>query len=127
MNNKGQSLVLFILIIPILIGIMALVIDCGKVLYTKSKQENTIELILEYTKEDLKNNTLEEEKVKKLIDKNLENNKNIITIEKEKVSILTKEEVEGIFSKILGFKEFKVETKIISYLDNNKVKIEKIK
>ena len=64
MNNKGQSLVLFILIIPILIGIMALVIDCGKVLYTKSKQENTIELILEYTKEDLKNNTLEEEKEK---------------------------------------------------------------
>ena len=127
MNNKGQSLVLFILIIPILIGIMALVIDCGKVLYTKSKQENTIELILEYTKEDLKNNTLEEEKVKKLIDKNLENNKNIITIKKEKVSILTKEEVEGIFSKMLGFKEFKVETELISYLDNKKVKIEKIK
>ena len=44
MNNKGQSLVLFILIIPILISIMALVIDVGKLLTTKANQENTIKL-----------------------------------------------------------------------------------
>ena len=33
LNNKGQSLVLFIVIIPIIIGIMVMVIDIGNVIY----------------------------------------------------------------------------------------------
>lgn len=48
LNNKGQSLVLFILIIPILLGIMALVIDVGQALNQKNELNNTIEFILEY-------------------------------------------------------------------------------
>ena len=40
MNNKGQSLVLFVLIIPILLGITALVIDVGKTISTKNNINN---------------------------------------------------------------------------------------
>lgn len=127
MNNKGQSLVLFILIIPILVGIMALVIDLGKVFTTKSNQENVLELVLEYSLEDKKTNTLQEESIKKLVDKNLEQNKNTINIEKHVITISTKGEVEGLFSKLLGFNKFKVETELVGYLEEDKLKIKKIK
>ena len=48
LNNKGQSLVLFILIIPMLIGIAALVIDVGNAYNQKNEMNNAIELVLEY-------------------------------------------------------------------------------
>ena len=50
MNNKGQSLVLFILILPILLGIMVLVIDVGNAIYTKNKINNIT--IIKLNKED---------------------------------------------------------------------------
>ena len=48
LNNKGQSLVLFILIIPMLIGIAAIVIDVGNAYNQKNEMNNAIELVLEY-------------------------------------------------------------------------------
>ena len=47
-NNKGQSLVLFVLMIPILLGIMALVIDVGNAFNQKNNLDNTILFIIEY-------------------------------------------------------------------------------
>ena len=42
MNNKGQSLVLFVLLIPIILGIITLVIDVGKSLVEKNSINNKI-------------------------------------------------------------------------------------
>lgn len=42
MNKKGQALVEFIIILPILIFIMLAIIDYGVISYTKSKMENII-------------------------------------------------------------------------------------
>ena len=47
MNNKGQSLVLFVLIIPIILGVTALVIDVGETVLTKNSINNKIEMIIE--------------------------------------------------------------------------------
>ena len=51
LNNKGQSLVLFIIFIPILLGIMALVIDLGNAISKKSEIDSVLELVLEYALE----------------------------------------------------------------------------
>ena len=48
LNNKGQSLVMFILIIPILLGIMAMVIDIGNVIYNKQDIDNINKIIIDY-------------------------------------------------------------------------------
>lgn len=48
LDNKGQSLVMFILLIPIMLGIMALVIDCGNVMVRKNEIGNVIEMVLDY-------------------------------------------------------------------------------
>ena len=48
LNNKGQSLVMFILIIPILLLIMILVIDLGNIIVTKTHLDNTNYLVIDY-------------------------------------------------------------------------------
>ena len=48
LNNKGQSLILFIIFLPALLGIMALVIDVGNSLTKKHETDNVIEFILNY-------------------------------------------------------------------------------
>ena len=48
LNNKGQSLVLFIIILPILIFILILVIDVGKIIVLKQELNNISEFVLDY-------------------------------------------------------------------------------
>ena len=48
LNNKGQSLVMFILIIPIFFGIMVLVIDIGNVIYYKQDIDNINKVVINY-------------------------------------------------------------------------------
>ena len=47
-NNKGQSLVMFALIIPIFLLILTLVYDVGNAIYEKDRLSNTNYLTIEY-------------------------------------------------------------------------------
>ena len=117
LNNKGQSLVLFILIIPILLGIMTLVLDVGNVLIQKNEMDNQIEFILDYgltnkieqieqetvseeakneLSEDEKKDTLSEEKttelekLKTLLDYNQKNSQNKVIAQEDSIIISSK-------------------------------------
>ena len=48
LNNKGQSLVMFVLIIPIILLILVLIYDVGNALYEKNRMSNTNYLATNY-------------------------------------------------------------------------------
>ena len=124
LNNKGQSLVLFILIIPILLGIMALVIDVGNALNQKNKMENTIEFVINYgLEEEIK----DEQELKTLLNYNLEDCENTLRITENKIIVSSTSYVEGIFTKILNIKGFLIKSRYQGYLDGDTKRIEKIK
>ena len=152
LNNKGQSLVLFVVFLPILLIIMTLVIDIGNVFVTKCEIDNVIEFILEdelsdlnYASEenkDLDSNELEnsfisekifnedellilEDKINLLIDYNLKNNETLVLIKDGIITVNSKAYVEGIFSNILNIKGFKIESEYRAYIDNKR--LEKVK
>lgn len=53
MNKKGQVLVVFVLLLPLIIVFLGLVIDIGNSLVTRKKYENTIKDVILYNyKED---------------------------------------------------------------------------
>jgi len=52
MNNKGQALVEFVLILPIFILILFVIIDFGMIINTKSSLENKSVDIVEFVKND---------------------------------------------------------------------------
>lgn len=122
MNNKGQSLVLFILIIPILIGIMAIVIDCGKVFLCKNRQENVLTLALEYGLTGEKNTVIED-----ILDKNFDDGEHKVVWNGDKVSIVVREKVNGVFSSLFGFSTFDVVSQYQGSVIEGKKRIEKVK
>jgi len=48
LNNRGQSLVLFVITLPILLIILVIVIDIGRVISLKQELNNISELVLDY-------------------------------------------------------------------------------
>lgn len=50
-NEKGQALIEFVIIIPILIMILFIIIDFGNIMYEKNKLENTSTDIISLYKE----------------------------------------------------------------------------
>lgn len=76
LNNKGQSLILFVLMLPVLLFVMILVIDMGNLMVEKQKLNNINYIMIDYglsnlTKEDLEeyiynNLKLNDEKIDKI-------------------------------------------------------------
>lgn len=126
MNNKGQSLVLFILIIPILVGIMAVVLDVGKVYSYKEKQESVLELMIVYGLDSMEDEDVEE-KIRSLLALNLKEDTYQFKIENDEIYMMTSGQVEGIFSSMLGFLKFDVKTEFHGFYRDGKRMIEKVK
>lgn len=123
MNNKGQSLVLFILIIPILLSFTALVIDVGRAVSEKSSLNNKIELIIECGLED----NLTNDEVNELTEHNLSDYDYEVNINDNVIEINASTYVEGIFSNILDFKGFNIESEYRGFMADEKMIIEKVK
>lgn len=122
MNNKGQALVVFILILPIIIMLGAFMIDSGVIINENIKLNNVTENIV---KETLKK-SLSKEKVNNLIDENLDSvysKKISIDDNKVKINIITK--IKPIFGKIIGYKEYELESNIEGSLSSDKIIINK--
>jgi len=122
-NRKGQSLVLFVLMIPILLGIMALVLDVGKVFNQKNELDNITEFVLRYGLED----SISEEELLKLMNYNTKKEISQVVIREDEIWITSNVYVDGIFSSILGFDGFFVKSEYKGYWDGDKKIIEKVK
>lgn len=71
LNNKGQSLVMFILIIPIIILVLILVVDIGNAIYIKNKLDNVNYLVMDYALDNKNSSNLNEEVIT-LVNKNMD-------------------------------------------------------
>ena len=55
LNNKGQSLVMFIVLIPIVLLVFTLVYDVGNAIYEKERLSNTNYMTIEYALDNINN------------------------------------------------------------------------
>ena len=126
LNNKGQSLVLFVIVLPILLLIVILVIDIGKALVLKQELKNISNIVLDYGLDNLDKEEIKFELVN-LVELNNNEIDNVnINIDDSKIYIELSEDVKGTFSGIIDISVFNVETSYVGYIkDNNKV-IERI-
>ena len=123
LNNKGQSLVLFIMIIPILLLIMVFVYDMGMLLYEKDRLSNTVNMAIDYT---LDNKEVSNEEIEELIDRNI-NRKVEIKIDRDNdsIKIEVSEEAKFIFSNLFDFDFTKIDIKYEGKIVDNKKIIER--
>ena len=123
MNNRGQSLVLFVLIIPILLGIMAMVIDLGNAYVLKNSLDNITELVLDYS---LDNSTdIKDTDIIELMNLNTKKEISSVINNGDTIILKTEANINGIYSNLFNIPGFRVVSKYKGYIKNNKKIIQK--
>lgn len=104
MNNKGQTLVMFVLVLPILFIILTLVIDLGFLYIEKRNVSNNVVDAVEYYLENMEDISINS-KVQELLNKNIEGIAQInIDDTHDNVKINVIKEHSGIYS-VLPFNQ----------------------
>lgn len=122
MNNKGQALVLFVLLIPVLIIAGIFIVDTAKILVESTKLKNTTKLVIKTILED----DIDEDKARVMF---LENDINIdnlkITFEDTKINIKNNYKIDSLLGKIIGIKDYEMDINITGIKENNEIKYKK--
>lgn len=112
-DNKGQTLVFFIILLPIILFILIFIIELSNMNYEKNKLDNLTYTIVSYK--------LDNKNVYELLK---ENDKNIkLTISNNEIEL--KKKYKYIFFKILSDDEY-IKSKYKGYIKNNKKVIKKV-
>lgn len=122
MNNKGQALVVFIIMIPIFFMLLGVVIDISYASYEKRKIENNIKYIAR-TSFDKR---LDEKKIEDLILTNLDDVKEYrVYYDNNSLNIYIKTKVNGVFSNLFNNPIKNIEVNYKAYFDGDNVIVER--
>lgn len=123
LNNKGQTLIMFILLIPLILVIMALVVDTSFVYKEKIKFQSVTKTIMKTTYEN-KDATDFNDKIINLYKKNGIYTKNIvIKVNSDSIFIKNQAKVKSIFGNIIGIKNYKLKFSYKIYKENESIKV----
>lgn len=122
LSNKGQSLVLFVMLLPIIFMVIALVVQASYLSISKKNYDDNVREAVSYGLNHLDDADIQN-KLIRLLDENIEGQKQV-SVSNDKVRIKVSDKIDGMFSSI--FKDmYSVEVTYIGYLDNGKKRIEK--
>lgn len=125
LNNKGQSLVMFVIIIPIFALLITLVYDVGSAIYEKNSLSNTCYMVIEYGLDNIDN--VDDNELMNLVMMNTDNlNYMSLNIENGVIDIILKKDIKGIIGKLFGFNLIEVNTHYDGKIVNGEKKIERI-
>ncbi len=117
MNKKGQSLVFFILFLPIIFLIIGILFDTSKILNEKLKLKHIAEDGIYYLVKEGKSTS----EVKNIIN---QNNINIERINIDNDSIFIKTKIPSYFGKIINKSYYEIEISLYGYIKDEKLIIE---
>lgn len=124
LNNKGQSLVMFIVLIPILALLITLVYDVGVAIYEKNNLSNTSYMIIDYGLDNL--NSVSEGELMDLVIRNTDNLSYIsVVLEDDSIEIILKKNIKGIIGKLFGFDLVEVSSHYTGNVISGKKNIER--
>ena len=124
LNNKGQSLVMFIVLIPIVLLVFTLVYDVGNAIYEKERLSNTNYMTIEYALDNIYN----ENDLIELIMKNNSGLSSIsVIIDNNVINIKISKNIRGIIGKMFDFDLIEARSEYTGKLTSDGKKIERIK
>ncbi len=124
MNNKGQSLVTFIFLIPIILLILFMIYDVSNMVLLKIELNNINYLVTDYGVDKLDNVGIDS-KLREMVAKNKNDIDNVdIKIIDNKLYVVLEDTLDNKISLIRKFK-FKVKSSYIGYMENDKKRIMK--
>ena len=124
LDNKGQSLVMFVLIIPIIILIFTLVIDIGNVIVNKQELDNINYLTIEYGLDHIDEDDIETKLINMVNSNDNKVEQVSVVVRDDKININIMKKVSGIF--IEKIKIFNIYSNYEGYIENDKKIIERV-
>lgn len=126
MNNKGQTLVLFVILLPVLLLLLVLIIDIGKVIVDKLELNNINQIVLEYGLDNIEKENIYDEMVE-LVRLNKNDVDTIdINITSDKISLTLIDNVDFMFKKIVDINRFKIKSSYVGYIQDGEKRIERV-
>lgn len=127
-NNKGQILISFILLLPVLFMIFGLLVDCGYLFIEKRNVDNNVKDALRYGLDNLSlEENILESKIKKILNTNIENVEKInIKIENNIIEIEVNSIKKSIFTVIFSKYEYKISAHYRGYINDTETVIRKV-
>lgn len=119
MNNKGQTLIIFVIVLPVLLLFTAFFIDLSLVSLNHNKIDGSIRDNLEII---LKDNIKDENKIKKVFQEN-KINISKITITDNEIEIDVNQQIDSLFGNIVKFKIYRIEETYIGNYQTNKINV----
>lgn len=126
MNNKGQSLAIFIIFVPVFIMIGVLVIDVYNAKLESRKLDDINKMVIKYGLDHIEEDPYND--MVNLIYKNddeIDDYKIEINTEEQTIKIVIKKTTNGFFERIIGKEIFTEESNYYGYIKNDKKIIEK--
>lgn len=121
-NNKGQTLVAFMLILPFLAMLVGFLFDYGIISTKRRKMENVVKDSITYGLTHEEENL--EEKLNLLLQKNIENIQNEeITIEENKIEITVTTKEKSTYSVFMGKYIYEIKVHYKGYLKEDNIQI----
>ena len=124
LDRRGQSLVMFVLVIPIIILVLVSIFDVGNAIYEKNRLSNTNYLAINYALDNMGSINRDD-----IIDYILSNTDNIsnyeVILDNDRVEIEINKEVHGIVSENINL--INVKSRYTGTIRDNKKDIERIK
>ena len=108
MNNKGQVLVTFLILLPIVLVLFAYIVDKCYLLYQENSQKNIGNIVCDYAL-DTKN---ADNNIKQLALENDSKLENIKIIRNDTQAVITLEkEIDSLSGRLLGISTYEIRTK----------------
>ena len=127
MNNKGQSLISFVLIIPIVLLILFMVYDIGNMVSLKEELDSINYLVINYGLDKIDAPDLSN-KLDQMVKKNKDSIDTVlISISDGRIALSLEDRIENKFSLISKMHFITVKSDYIGYIENDKKIIRKDK
>jgi len=126
-KNKGQVLVAFILLLPVLFMFMGLIVDVGYLYIEKRHIDNNVKDVLEFGLTHIEQDTnIIKNKIKKQLDLNIDDIKNLdIKVENQIIEVKLEKSKKSIFSVIFSKFEYKISSDYRGYINEEEIVIRK--
>lgn len=125
LNNKGQSLVMFVLIIPIFLLIITLIYDVANAIYEKDRLSNTIWIAIDYGLDNI--NDITKEELNDMIISNVDGLNYIdVIVNDNEIVVKASKKVKGIIGKMFHFELTTINCNYKGTLIDDKKEIERI-
>ena len=121
MNERGQVLVVFIIILPLILLVLSLIIDLGSLYNEKRMIDNNVKSALEYALDNVDDKNIKE-KTTKLLNKNIDDIDTMeIIVDNKNITIRVDKKCESIFKTTKIKEYYEIKSNYVGNIENKRI------